>query len=99
MTAVEARKFLEQHEIRFVLAQFVESGSVTVTFVSVTGPVFVTVIVKVAVPPESTAWVAGVFVIAIAPLRLFVIVQTAFWPAASVIEPLAAQSPATVGVK
>src|SRR5258705_6760559 len=49
-----------------VFAQLAESGSVTVTAVSVTSPVFVTVIVNVAVPPESTAWVPGVFVIVIA---------------------------------
>ena len=80
-------------------AQFGDSGSVTVTFVRSTVPVFVTVIANVAVPPESTAWVAGVFVIAIEALRLFVTVQTAFWPAASVTEPLAAQSPPKTGAK
>ena len=48
------------------LLQPVESGSVTVTLVSVTPPVFMTVIVKFAVPPESTDCAAGVFVIVIA---------------------------------
>src|SRR5258708_32696120 len=52
--------------VPIVFAQPPESGSVTVTPVSVTPPVLVTAIVNVAVPPESTACVAGVFVIAIA---------------------------------
>ena len=54
--------------VPIALAQPVESGSVTVTFVSVTVLEFVTVIVKLAVPPEAIACVAGVFVIAIAGL-------------------------------
>ena len=52
--------------VPIALLQPVESGSVTVTLASATVPVFVTVIVKFAVPPESTACVAGVFVMAIA---------------------------------
>ena len=48
----------------------------------------------------TETWVTtGVFVIAIEALRLFLTVQTAFWPAASVTEPLAAQSPPNTGAK
>ena len=54
--------------VPIVFAQFGDSGSVTVTFVRVTGPVFVTVIVKVAVPPGFTDC-DGPFVIAIEPFR------------------------------
>ncbi len=54
--------------VPIVFAQPVESGSVTVTFVSVTVPVFVTVIVKLAAEPELIVCDAGVFVIAIAGL-------------------------------
>ena len=45
--------------------QFGESASVTVTFVSVTLPVFVTVIVKFAVAPLAIVCDFGFFVIAI----------------------------------
>jgi hypothetical protein len=43
-----------------------ESGSVTVTSLRVTSPVFVTVILKFAVPPVSNDWVFGSFTIEIA---------------------------------
>ena len=46
--------------------QFGESGSFTVTLVSVTVPVFVTVIEKFAVPPDEIVCDFGFFVIAIA---------------------------------
>ena len=43
-----------------------ESASTTRTFVSATSPVFVTVIVNVAVPPFATVCSFGFFTIAIA---------------------------------
>src|SRR3954453_2764627 len=49
-----------------VLLQFGDSGSVTVTFVSVTLPVFVTVIWNLAVPPTGRFWPFGFLTIAIA---------------------------------
>src|SRR5215213_7417706 len=47
-------------------AQPGDRASVTVTAVSATSPVFLTVIVNVAVPPETTCWLSGFFVIEIA---------------------------------
>ena len=44
-------------------------GSVTLTGVSATSPVFVTVMVKLAVPPLTTAWVEGVLVTEIAGIE------------------------------
>ena len=51
-----------------VFEQSGDSGSLTVTFVSVTLPVLVTTIVKVAVWPEPIVWPFGLFVIEIAGL-------------------------------
>ena len=50
----------------FVRLQFGDSGSVTVTFVNTVLPVFVTVIVNLAVPPTATVCDFGFFTIAIA---------------------------------
>ena len=46
--------------------QFGDSASVTATLVRATSPVFVTVIVKVAVPPVVTVWDFGFLTIVIA---------------------------------
>src|SRR5438067_5381457 len=52
--------------VPIVRLQFGESGSVTVTLVSSTSPVFVTVILNVAVPPRVITCVFGSFTIEIA---------------------------------
>ncbi len=71
----------------------------TVTFVSVTAPVFVTTIVQVAEVPCPIDCSSGFFWIEMpAAFSVFVIVQVLFSPADSVTDPLAAQSPPIVVV-